>query len=258
MTCDLVRFRRHLRAVRWVEAQCLNDWVHALALEYLRDSYDALGAPADARAAIVRACACALLAVKVDGVWPFPDFVFGVRHAHPEQWRGAAATALDPPLKDDEVAAAERALFKAMKHFLLRDTVEPESPYFPWYCMMLRTPREAGSTSDVRRAASDVRRRRLPAAIAPDWVARVFGASDDVVVPAMHFMKGCLPWLAPGAAVEYLGADEYLRASVEAVHFDGCAFCAAVWLGGRLRWTTTERLRPAAFFSNARALRPLD
>ena len=81
----MAHFRDHLRAVRWIEAQQLDDWECVLALEYLRDSYGEVGVPAGARAALLRAHACALLAIKVDGVWPFPELVFGVRHARPKK-----------------------------------------------------------------------------------------------------------------------------------------------------------------------------
>ena len=259
--CDLAHFRHHLRTVRWIEAQRLDDWEHVLAVEYLRDSYDAIGVPADARGFLVRAHACVLLAVKVDGVWPFPDIVFGVKYGRPETW-GGVAKPLEPTLRDDEVAAAERTLFKSMRHSLLRDTMGPDSPSFAWYCMLLRMPPRMGSAAVLRRAAVDLRRRRIPATTSADWVARVLGAADDLDAPSVPFLRVCLPWLTPGADVEYLGVDAYVRASVDVVEFDGRTFWAGVWMddGGapRLRWTMAERLRQASFWSDSRALRLLD
>lgn len=258
---DLAHFRHHVRAVRWIEAQGLNDWECVLALEYLRDSYDDVGVPADARAALVRAHACALLAIKVDGVWPFPELVFGARYARPEPW--AASPPIAPPVLDDELATTERKLFEALRHTLLRETLDRSSRSFSWYSVMLRLPRGAGGAATLRRAAGEVRRGRRPTSVSADWVARVLGASDDLDVPLMAHARGWLPWLFVGAGVEYLGDTGYERAAVDAVSFDGRAHGAAVWLvhGGRarLRWTTADRLRPAPPApSDSRALRALD
>lgn len=258
---DLAHFRHHVRAVRWIEAQDLDDWERVLSLEYLRDSYEEMGVPADARAALVRAHACALLAIKVDGVWPFPELVFGARYARPEPW--AAAPPIAPPVLDDELSKTERKLFQAIRHTLLRETLDRSSRSFSWYSVMLRLPRGAGGASTLRRAAGDMRRGRRPTSVSADMIARVFAASEDIDVPLMAHARGWLPWLFVGAGVEYLGAEGYERASVEAVSFDGRAHGAAVWLvhGGRarLRWTTADRLRPALPApSDSRALRALD
>ena len=264
--CDLAHFRDHLRAVRWIEAQELDEWECVLALEYLRDSYCKVGVPAGARAALVRAHACALLAIKVDGVWPFPEWVFGVRHARPEPPEFCAAPA-QPPVRDEDVAAVERKLFETMRHILLRDSMSRKSACFGWYTALLRLPHGAGPPAALRRAAVDMQRRRRPTGVPADWVARVFGASSDIAVPFLFQLRECLAWLKVGAAVEYLVSEQvasegYVRATVEEIEFDGRTFSAAVWLGdgasARLRWTTADRLRAAPPGSDSRALRLLD